>query len=106
MAGTLKKQLDDLITNIKKNYSPEKIILFGSYSDGTYTEDSDIDLLIVKKTNKHPIWRRVEARKASRAKIPMDILVYTPKEIEQLVEDKSFFIMEIMEKGKTLYERQ
>jgi predicted nucleotidyltransferase len=106
MAEILKKQLDDLVSNIKKNYSPEKIILFGSYNDGTYKEDSDIDLLVVKNTNKHPVWRRVEARKASRAKIPMDILVYTPDEIKKLLADKSFFIMEIMEKGKILYERQ
>lgn len=105
MTNALSNYLDDIVSNLKANYSPEKIILFGSYSDGTFTEDSDIDLLIVKKTKKHPIWRRVEARKASRAKIPMDILVYTPDELKKLLRDKSFFIMEIIEKGKVLYER-
>jgi len=98
------KYLNDIIENLKKNYKPEKIILFGSYSEGTYSEDSDIDLLIIKKTRKHPIWRRVEARKASHTTIPMDILVYTPAEMDALQREKSFFIREILEKGTVLYE--
>ncbi|MCK5183158.1 MAG: nucleotidyltransferase domain-containing protein [Candidatus Heimdallarchaeota archaeon] len=104
MTNNLSSYLKGIVENLKVNYSPEKIILFGSYSDGTFSEDSDIDLLIVKKTKKHPIWRRVEARKASCTKIPMDILVYTPAELQELQKEKSFFIMDIMEKGKVLYE--
>lgn len=100
----ISRSLNEIVANLKAYYAPEKIILFGSYSDGTYTEDSDIDLLIIKKTKKHPIWRRVEARQASRSKVPMDILVYTPAELKKLQKEKSFFIMEILEKGKVLYE--
>ena len=65
MKQTLDVYLDDIISGLKANYSPEKIILFGSYSDGTFTKNSDIDLLIIKQTDKHPIWRRVEARTPS-----------------------------------------
>ncbi len=106
MKKYLTAYLDEIVSNLKTNYAPEKIILFGSYSDGTYTKDSDIDLLLIKKTDKHPIWRRVEARKASKARIPMDILVYTPAEFEQLLNDKSFFILDVMRNGKILYERR
>jgi len=106
MEKSLNIYLDDIVSNLKANYAPEKIILFGSYSDGTYTKDSDIDLILIKETDKHPIWRRVEARKASGVKIPMDILVYTPNEIKQLLKDKSFFILDVMKKGKILYERR
>ena len=105
MADTLNIYLNDIVSNLKANYSPEKIILFGSYSDGTYTEDSDIDLLLIKETNKHPIWRRVEARKASKAVIPIDILVYTADEIKQILTDKSSFLIDVIKNGKILYER-
>ena len=104
MVNDFSNYINSIVENLKSNYNPEKIILFGSYSDGTFSEDSDIDLLIVKKTKKHPIWRRVEARKASRTKIPMDILVYTPGEIKKLQKEKSFFLMDILENGKVLYE--
>jgi len=35
----------------------------------------------------------------------MDILVYTPNEIKKLIAEKSFFISDILKKGKILYER-
>jgi predicted nucleotidyltransferase len=102
----LKSQIKTIVSNLKKNYSPEMIILFGSYSDGTFTEDSDLDLLVIKNTNIHPIWRRVQARKACKSPIPMDIIVYTPDEINLLKNNNSLFIADVFKKGKILYERE
>ena len=65
-----------------------------------------MDLILIKKTKKHPIWRRVEARKASKLKIPMDIIVYTPDEFEKLLKQNSFFIKDVIHSGKVLYERK
>ncbi len=39
-------KLKELKPTLYKNYSVRKIGLFGSFSDGSYTEDSDIDLLV------------------------------------------------------------
>jgi predicted nucleotidyltransferase len=39
-------EIIDVIINIA---NPEKIILFGSYANGSATDKSDIDLLILKK---------------------------------------------------------
>ncbi len=36
-----------------KPLDPDKIILFGSYAYGTPTEESDIDLFLVKDTKVH-----------------------------------------------------
>ena len=42
-----------LITSkIVSGYNPEKVILFGSTARGTRNSESDIDLLIIKDTNK------------------------------------------------------
>jgi len=52
------QQIKEIIEEIVEGYQPQKIILFGSYASGTPTEDSDIDLLIIKDTNDSPRERR------------------------------------------------
>ena len=88
-----------------KLYSPEKIILFGSYAWGKPTKDSDIDILVVKKTKKNPYRRIPEARSyLHNIEAAIDVLVMTPKEIEQRLELDDFFIKNIVNKGRILYE--
>jgi len=41
--------IDKIISIIQTIASPDQIVLFGSYARGSYTEKSDIDLLIIKK---------------------------------------------------------
>ena len=45
LSDDVKKELVDKITKVTK---VKKIILFGSYSKGTATDESDIDLLIIE----------------------------------------------------------
>ena len=39
------------VQRLRKAASPEKIILFGSYARGEANEDSDLDFLMLKKSN-------------------------------------------------------
>ena len=56
--------------------NPDKIILFGSYAYGTPTEDSDLDLLIIKNDIKDKWEEKAKIRKALKSlKIPKDILL-------------------------------
>ena len=59
----VRKIIADIVEKIKEDYQPDKIILFGSYTYRKPTENSDIDLLVVKRTNQRPIDRRVKIRK-------------------------------------------
>ena len=96
----------EMAKKIIAEYMPEKIILFGSYAYGEPAEDSDIDLLIIKNTNKRPIDRWVEVKKLLRdtsQNLPVSPLVYTEKEIRERNAIKDFFIEEIFEKGEVLY---
>ena len=91
---------------IVKECQPKKIILFGSYAYGEPTEDSDVDLLIIKDTDKRPIDRWIEVKRLLRditRSLPVSPLVYTEKEIEERNAIKDFFIEEIFEKGEVLY---
>lgn len=100
------KIIYQIAEKIIKKYRPKKIILFGSYAYGKPTENSDVDLLIIKETNKRPIDRWVEVKKILRdisALLPISPFVYTQKEIKERQAIKDFFIKEIFEKGKVLY---
>ena len=46
----LQSDIQVLVNEIVEGYQPEKIYLFGSYANGTATDDSDIDLFVVKNT--------------------------------------------------------
>jgi len=100
------QQLEEIIAQIIEVYQPEKIILFGSYANGTAKESSDLDLLLVKRTNEIPFDRVTKVRKSLRGFLfPMDILVYTPEEIENFKGSKFSFVSQVLKSGKIIYER-
>lgn len=102
----VRKIITDVTKKIIEKYKPIKVILFGSYAYGEPTEESDIDLLIIKNTDKRPVDRWVEVKRLLRDNsrtIPITPLVYTKKEIEERIAIKDFFVKEIFEKGEVLY---
>ncbi|OHB80335.1 MAG: hypothetical protein A2Z25_00385 [Planctomycetes bacterium RBG_16_55_9] len=102
----IRKLIAEAVDKILKAYKPKKIILFGSYAYGQPTEDSDIDLLIIKNTDKRHLDRWIEVKRLLRdisRTIPVSPLVYTEKEIQERLAIKDFFIEEILEKGDVLY---
>ncbi len=61
-----------------KPLNPEQIILFGSYAYGTPTEDSDLDICVVKKEVESKWEEKAKIRRLlSEIKMPKDILVET-----------------------------
>ncbi len=99
--------LPKVIRRIVKELHPDKIILFGSYAYGTPTQDSDVDLLVVMDTtasSKERSW--AVSRLLIPRPFPVDILVRTPREIEQALEKGDFFTEEIVTQGRVLYERR
>lgn len=91
---------------IQKGYQPEKIILFGSYAYGSPDQDSDIDLLIIKETSERPLDRRVMVSRLvsdPSRRIPLEVIVLTPREVRKRLEGGDQFLDEILHKGKILY---
>jgi predicted nucleotidyltransferase len=85
---------------------PEKIILFGSYGYGKPTPDSDVDLLVILETIASSTDRYLAVSRLLYPRpFPVDILVRTPREIEQALHKGDFFIEEIVSQGRVLYER-
>ena len=100
-----KKEIQYIKDQIIKNYNPEKIILFGSAARNEFTENSDIDILVVKNTEKKKFERMCELRRLIEYNIPLDIVIYTPEEIEYASQSGNDFIKTIYSEGVVLYEQ-
>ena len=103
---SLRDELDRMIEVIRTEYRPEKIILFGSLADDAVHEWSDIDLLIIKETDKRPIDRNIELVRLIRPTVGVDLFIYTPHEFAVLLNEKYSFLLNILKTGKTVYEKR
>lgn len=102
----LNRELTRIVEKLKRDYQPEKIILFGSLAQGDVKEGSDIDLTIIKDTDKRPLDRCLEVATICQPSLAANFLVYTPREFRQEQEKGNFFVIdEILKRGRVLYER-
>jgi predicted nucleotidyltransferase len=93
-----------LARQIAERFQPDKIILFGSYAYGTPTRDSDVDLLVIMPT-RNQIAQAVRIDEAIEPGFALDLLVRTPRVLEQRLRWGDWFLREIVERGKILYEK-
>lgn len=108
MKREVKAILSEIIEKLKREYKPLRITLFGSYAYGNPTEDSDIDLLILKDTKNRSVDRFVLVKRIiynPNCKIPVSPLVYTPEELKERLRIGDDFLKEIIQKGVVLYEK-
>ncbi|MCL0090365.1 nucleotidyltransferase domain-containing protein [Dehalococcoidia bacterium] len=99
------EQIDEVKRRIAEDFKPQKIILFGSYANGTPTEDSDLDLLIIKDSD---LPTRIQNRKVRKIltglKIPVDVMVKTAEEFETYKDIIGTIIYPANKFGKVIYE--
>ena|SRR3989344_5326623 len=105
MTKQLQAEIKTIVDQLVTHYKPEKIILFGSGARGEATDESDLDLLIIKKgvDKDSRIKRAQEAYKKFNSKVPVDILVYSPYEIKKRLYLTDPFIKTVVTQGKVLY---
>ncbi len=96
-----------LIDEIVLGYQPEKVYLFGSYALNAASNDSDIDLFIIKSTKSRKIDRSMEVRQVIKTypAVGLDIIVYTPDELRMAQKDVVNIGKEAVTNGKLMYER-
>jgi predicted nucleotidyltransferase len=92
-----------LARQIAKRFRPEKIILFGSYAYGTPHAESDVDLLVVMPAY-DVVNQSIRICMAFERPFSLDLIVRRPKQIERGLRENDWFLREIVEKGKVLYE--
>jgi predicted nucleotidyltransferase len=103
----LQEELHRIMDIVIREYQPEKLILFGSAAQGELHEWSDLDLVIIKKTDQPLLERIGDILRLVRPRMGLDVLVYTPEEMETLVDERRAFVLdEIIYKGAVAYERR
>lgn len=101
--------LNAIVERIVTRHAPERIVLFGSHARGDAVRGSDVDLLIVMDSALRPLDRRVTVRRSIsdvRRTFGLDLMVLTPRELEQRNAKQDPFIKTIQKEGKVLYERR
>jgi len=93
-----------LSESIVREFRPECVILFGSYAYGTATEDSDVDLLVVLPFEGKAAHKALEIIRKVKPRIPLDLLVRTPEQVRERIANNDWFMREVFEKGRRLYE--
>lgn len=73
------------------------MILFGSRARGDHHEGSDVDLVLIKKTNRRFTDRIGEVLRLYTGKEPLEPLIYTPQEWKEMLGRD--FIQGILEEG-------
>ncbi len=102
--------LEKMASLIAEEVDPVRIILFGSRARDDHKHSSDIDLLIVqdrpfkkgfgRRRQMARIWKRL-----SRYPVSLDLLVFTPEEIECCRNRRSHVVSRALREGRILYER-
>ncbi len=102
----LSEEVAGLRGQIAERYDPETIVLFGSTATGHARPDSDIDLLIIKRTTKPYFDRIIELRRAIDTPRRVDAIVLTPQEYDRAIEENGYFLVkEILPTGQIVYQR-
>lgn len=103
MTKQIQEELERIISVLRDTYKPEQIILYGSSVNRTSRTDSDIDLVVVKKTSQRFYDRIGDVLRLVRPREALDVIVYTPDEYARLTQDSWFVGEEVARKGKVVY---
>lgn len=97
-------EIKQIAFEIAEALHPQQVLLFGSYAEGTATDESDLDLLIVMRSSEPRYKRSAMVRKLFwPPKVSMDILVYTPEEVERWSGVPNHVLTNAYKTGKVLY---
>ena len=97
-------ETDVIVGKIAEAFAPKAIVIFGSVARGTADENSDLDILVILDTELSYYERTLAVRRAiGVTSIPVDILVFTPEEIESEKDRRGSVVFEALNDGIVAY---
>lgn len=110
LVGLLAVQYEFPQTKVKRliealqPYEPEEVYLFGSWARGEEDDLSDMDIVVIKRTQVAFFDRLREVQRLLPAGLGgIDVLVYTPDEFAAMRENGNAFAEMIVEEGRLIY---
>ncbi len=91
MDTQIRALIDDILIEIRElGIEVSALVLFGSHSDGTATDGSDVDIALISASfhNLNSLHRRKQIKPAlhrisGRYHVPIDLILLTPEEYEK-----------------------
>ncbi len=101
-----RKQLEEIAATIVEKFNPVRVVVFGSHARGEAGDDSDVDLFVEMESEQRPPERAIEVSAVfGLRRWPLDVVVYTPSEVERLRTVRGTLLSVIEAEGEVLYER-
>jgi len=102
---TDRKLLERITSTLVDRFRPRRIIFLGSHARAGATSDSDPDLFVEMEIGGSPPERTVEVSSVFGLRPgPLDLVVYTPEEVERLRRVNATWLSAIEAEGKVRYE--
>ena len=99
----INKIVVEYVRDVKKHFNVNKAILYGSYSKGTNTEDSDVDVAIFSDSFKYKNRIEINTFLFSLARKYKDVCIEPIAFDSNDLEDDNPFVKEILKTGREIY---
>ncbi|MCM2358023.1 MAG: nucleotidyltransferase domain-containing protein [Geobacteraceae bacterium] len=97
------KDIQKFAAEVAREFSPEKVILFGSYATGNARAESDVDLLVIMPGEVSGARLAADIIIRLKPTLPIELIVRSSRQIRERLAMNDFFLREIMTTGKELY---
>jgi predicted nucleotidyltransferase len=97
--------MDERLSRLRRalsDYPAERRIVFGSVARGDWHEASDIDLLLVCETDQPFFERLREVYRLLPPDLGVEVLVYTPAEVQRMTDRGNGFLGAALREGREL----
>ena len=97
--------IDEVTHLLREAASPTQIILFGSYAQGKAREDSDLDLLVIKREVQDRRQEMVRLRRVLLPlRVPVDLIVVSEQEVRDWGSLPGTVLYPALTEGRVLYD--
>ena len=100
-----RQTITELTARIAREFRPHRIILFGSYANGSPGPDSDVDLLVVLPFEGRNLHKSLEILNRVDPRFAVDLLARRPEDVARRYTEGDPLIRDALDHGEVLYER-
>lgn len=101
---TSQATIEHFVRELVASFRPVRVTLFGSYSEGKATEDSDVDLLVEMPIVRPGLADAARMVAALKPDFIVDLIVRTPEQVNLRIAQGDYFLKHAVQKGRVLYE--